>query len=209
MAVAFPYGSERPLAALRPTRDRSADWLHQLTDGAIVALRWLGPEDAHRIRAGFERLSPASRYRRFFTAMPRLPDAMLARLSATDGWNHVAIGAETLPAFGGMAAEAGVARFHRVAGRPDAAEVAVTVIDEFQGRGLGRILLRELAIAARERDVNVLVADVLPDNAPMIRLIRKLDPTALPELRDGVWTYEMSIDPAARLLPVAGRQRAA
>jgi len=55
----------------------------------------LGPADREKLLAAFDRLSPESRYRRFFTATPRLPEKLLRRLLDTDGWNHFAIGAET------------------------------------------------------------------------------------------------------------------
>ncbi|HZR83235.1 MAG TPA: GNAT family N-acetyltransferase [Candidatus Binatia bacterium] len=173
--------------------------LRRLADGTVVAIGHLGPGDGPRIRAGFERLSPTSRYRRFFTPIPRLSEPMLARLTAIDGWRHVAIGAETVPAFGGHPIEAGVARFHRLDGRADAAEVAVTVVDELQRRGLGRILLEEIASAARERGIRSLVANVLPENEPMLRLIRRIDPDAVAHLEDGLYVYEISLVRGVRL----------
>jgi len=55
----------------------------------------LGPADREKLLAAFDRVSPESRYRRFFTVTPRLPEKLLRRLLDTDGWNHFAIGAET------------------------------------------------------------------------------------------------------------------
>jgi RimJ/RimL family protein N-acetyltransferase len=201
MAVVFPDEPRAQAHAARSSTAQRSAGLERLSDGTIVALRWIGPEDASRIRSGFEHLSPTSRYRRFFTPMPRLSEGMLQRLVATDGWNHLAIGAETVPVFGGRRDAAGIARFHRLAERPRAAEVAITVVDAFQRRGLGRILLRELARAARERDIDVLIANVLPDNEPMLRLIHRLDPAATSMLRDGTWTFEVALGATPGGLP--------
>ena len=125
---------------------------HRLRDGTRVRMRPIGPADRARLAAGFQKLSRESRYRRFFTAMPELPEKMLDRLVATDGWKHVAIGAEVASDDPALAEGLGVARFVRLEDVPDVAEVAVAVIDEKQGLGLGTLLLSALVQAARERD---------------------------------------------------------
>src|SRR5438128_4292515 len=81
---------------MRFTGDYSST--HRLADGTPVRLRLLRRSDREKLVAAFDRLSPESRYRRFFTAMPRLPEKLLHRLLDIDGWNHVAIGAETVTA---------------------------------------------------------------------------------------------------------------
>ena len=75
------------------TSAESPDVIHHLRDGTPVRLRVIGPADRARLAEGFAKLAPESRYRRFFTAVPRLSERMLERLVATDGYNHVAIGA--------------------------------------------------------------------------------------------------------------------
>jgi len=141
--------------------------------------------------------------------MPRLSDDMLRRLADIDGWNRVAIGAATVPSFGAHPIEAGIARFYRLPGREDVAEVAVTVVDALQQRGLGGVLLRELTRVARERGLRTFVASVLPDNEPMIRLIRRLDPQATPHLEDGLYVYEIALEAGAARVPWPVRPRAA
>jgi hypothetical protein len=69
-----------------------------------------------------------------------------------------------------------VARFIRLAGRPDTAEVAIVVADDVQGRGLGRVLLQRLCAAALERGVQRLHCEVLALNEPMRALLRDLVP---------------------------------
>jgi len=191
MAVAFSYGHGvgTPLRGADDVLSR----VHSLTDGTLVRLRHLGPDDADELRAGFARLSPESRYRRFFSSLPHLPEPLLRRLTATDGWRHVALVAESLPYDDEPPAPVGVARFIRLDDRPSAAEVAVTVIDELHGRGLGRLLLEAIAVLARERGVTTLTASVLAENAPMNALLRRLGPVASLRRDRDVLLYEVPL----------------
>jgi RimJ/RimL family protein N-acetyltransferase len=191
--------------------------VHRLRDGTRVRLRLIGPDDRETLRRGFDHLSPESRYRRFFTAMPKLPESVLDRLCATDGWNHVAIGAERLsdesaPATaveaepgaapageGGREAAlpdgVGVARFVRLADHPDVAEAAVVVVDELQGRGLGTLLLGSLTTAARLRGIAHFRAEVLPENQPMRELLQRFNPDAAIEREAEVLVYDLALPP--------------
>jgi L-amino acid N-acyltransferase YncA len=54
--------------------------------------------------------------------------------------------------------------------QPGCAEAAFSVVDQFQGRGLGTVLLRHLAVTARDAGVHEFVAEVLPDNTPMLEV---------------------------------------
>src|SRR5579871_764791 len=145
--------------------------VHTLTDGTRVRLRMLRPEDRERLRAGFERLSPQSRYRRFLSPTPRLTERMLTYLTHAYGRDHVAIGAERVEPDGRGGEGLGVARFIRLADAPDTAEAAVAVVDDVQGRGLGRLLLATLVEAACERGIRKFRAHVLPGNAPVDTLL--------------------------------------
>jgi GNAT superfamily N-acetyltransferase len=191
MAVAFSYG--HGLGTPLRGSDDVLHRVHSLHDGTLVRLRHLGPDDADELRAGFAQLSPESRYRRFFSSIPRLPEPLLRRLVGTDGHRHVALVAESLPHDDEPPAPLGVARFIRVAGRASAAEVAVTVIDDMHGRGLGRLLLEAIAVLAREHGVATLVASVLADNAPMNALIRRLGRVAALRNEQGVLQYEVAL----------------
>jgi GNAT superfamily N-acetyltransferase len=191
-------------AAARDVSDPHLPALHRLRDGTQVQLRLIGPAEREILRRGFERLSPESRYRRFFTAMPKLPEAVLDRLAATDGWNHVAIGAERLAEEAGPERDGGtdpgrvpdgvgVARFVRLPDRPELAEAAVAVIDEMQGRGLGSLLLGSLIAAARRRGITHFRAEVLPENQPMREILERLDPRAVVAREDQVLVYELEL----------------
>jgi hypothetical protein len=104
-----------------------------LRDGARVVVRPVRPDDRELLLAGFERLGPESRYQRFLAPMAELSEANLAYVIDVDHHDHEALGAID-PATGGGV---GVARFIRCVDRPDTAEAAVTVIDDWQGRGVG------------------------------------------------------------------------
>ncbi len=169
-----------------------------LADGRAVVLRLLRPTDEHRalLREGFSRLSDRSRYLRFFSGKPRLTDAEVAYLTDTDGPNHLAIGAldETSEPVKGV----GVARWLRLPDRPEAAEPAVTVVDEAQGLGLGTLLMRRLVEAAVEHGVQEFHAEFLGENEPVRAMLRDVAPdTIFRDDGDGVMVAEMPL-PGAR-----------
>lgn len=166
---------------------------HRLRDGTRVRLRPIGPADRARLAAGFEKLSRESRYHRFFTAMPDLPDRILDRLVATDGWKHVAIGAEVASDDPALAEGLGVARFVRLDDAPDVAEVAVAVIDEKQGLGLGTLLLKALGEAARERGIRRFRAITQSDNAAARALVAELTDQVTVRREDGCVVYEIDL----------------
>lgn len=140
-----------------------------LRDGSRALLRPIEPGDKTNLRAGFERLSRRSRYRRFFSAVDRLSDRQLAYFTEIDYHDHFAWAAFSIdePGSPGMA----VARYIRDADDPTAAEFALAVIDEYQGKGLGSLLLEALVDVARDNGITRLVGHVLADNAPMIALL--------------------------------------
>ena len=178
--------------------------VHRLDDGMQVRLRLLGPEDREKLVAAFDRLSPESRYRRFFTAMPRLPEKLLHRLFDIDGWNHVAIGAETMTADPAEAEGVGIARFIRLKDQPAVAEAAVTVVDHMQRRGLGKLLVSVLAEAARERGIKRFRAEVLRTNEAVQALLHELDETARPVVDGPLATYDLVLPEPSPEEPMTG-----
>src|SRR5262245_55789048 len=140
---------------------------HRLPDGTLVHVRPLRPDDREKLRNGFARLSPQSKYRRFFSVPTTLSEASLTYLTTTDGQNHVAIGAERGEEGADTSYGIGIARFVRLPEDQEVAEAAVAVIDEMQHRGVGRLLLRELSKAACAVGVTTFVCPVLPGTQPL------------------------------------------
>jgi GNAT superfamily N-acetyltransferase len=138
-------------------------------DGTAVNLRPLRRDERELVARFFSGLSAESRRRRFLQPMPRLPEAMLRRLVEVDGRRHVAVVATV------DGECAGIARWIALADQPGAAEVAVTVTDRYQGRGIGRLLVDALRPAAVRAGLTTLVYLVEPTNRPALGLLRSLD----------------------------------
>ena len=177
----------------------------ELKDGTRVLLRVMRPEDGPLLERGFERLSAESRYLRFMGTKAELSDTDLEALTALDGVDRFAIGAIRADTEGGEAEGLGVARFARLPEDPEVAEAAVTVVDEAQGLGLGSLLLRRLAAAARERGVERFCGDVLSANATMRRLLAdQMDATVL-DSADGVVRVLVELPSFSALMAGADR----
>jgi nucleotide-binding universal stress UspA family protein len=156
-----------------------------LRDGTRVVIRPIAPEDRDELRAGFERLSPESRYRRFFSPVPHLSERQLDYLTRVDHHDHEALLAVEEATGRGI----GVARFVRTA--PDEAEPAMTVADDWHGRGVGTHLLAALAERAREEGIERFRAPVLAGNDDALTVLRRLGRTR--ESRVGT-EVELEID---------------
>jgi GNAT superfamily N-acetyltransferase len=131
-----------------------------------VTLRQIAPEDKPLIGASFERLGEESRYRRFLSSKKELSAAELDYFVDVDHGDH-----EAIIAIDQLSGEAvGVARYVRSNDDAEVAELAVTVIDDWQGRGLGRVLLTRLTDRARREGVRRFSAVVLGQNREALRL---------------------------------------
>lgn len=161
----------------------------RLRDGTRVLIRPMDTGDRELVRAGFERLSPESRYRRFLTPMPTLTDRQLAYLTDVDHHDHEAIVALDAETGEGV----GVARYVRDADRPERAEAAVTVIDDWQGRGLGTLLLELLAVRAREEGIGLFTALMLASNDEMMELLESLGPVRVVDREAGTVEIEAPV----------------
>ncbi len=145
-----------------------------LADGSIFSVRPVTADDKHLITLGFDRLSERSRYLRFLGPMPTLSRRQLAYLSELDHRNHVAIGL-----LDGNEPVA-IGRWVRFEDQPQDADVALTVIDDYQGRGVGRTVVQVLAMIARHRQVRWLHFDVLAENIGMLKLLDRLGAVRTP-----------------------------
>jgi GNAT superfamily N-acetyltransferase len=120
-----------------------------LRDGSKVVIRPVRGEDAPLLADGFTRLGPESRRLRFLRRKDELSAAELRYFTDVDHHDHEALGA--LEHTGGRGV--GIARYIRDADDPHAAEIAVTVVDDWQGRGLGTELLAQLSGRARAEGI--------------------------------------------------------
>src|SRR3954453_9078215 len=110
-----------------------------------IRIRPIRPGDADLIREGFEQLSARSRYQRFLGGKPYLTSTELRYLTAVDHHDHEALVAVARLRGQGI----GVARYVRNADDPDSADLAVTIADQWQGCGVGGLLVNRLAQRAR------------------------------------------------------------
>jgi RimJ/RimL family protein N-acetyltransferase len=137
-----------------------------LRDGTRLHLRPIRIDDGPELLRLYDKLSNTSLYHRFFVVPPK--DASKAEyLAHVDYENQFALVAE----FAGEVVA--VARYHRDLARSDHAEVAFTVADTLQGKGIGSLLFERLAKIARSHGVSVFDAEVLKDNVGMVRVFEK------------------------------------
>ena len=175
-----------------------------LRDGTPALIWPLLDTDGDLVREAFNGLSPLSRQRRFLRDLPELSDAMLRLLvDGVDGANHMALLLTVLPD-DGPARPVGGGRLVRTADDPTVADVAVTVRDAWQGRGVGDALLTEL-LARRPADVALLRTEVAADNPASLALLSRHGTMTTRHDGHGVHTVEISNLPASAVpLPHAG-----
>ena len=168
----------------------------RLPEGARVIVRPIREADAEGFAHAFTRLSDESRRRRFLSATPRLSARVLRYLTAVDHDQHVALVAVE-PKSGEIL---GSVRYVRIADRR--AELAIEVIDDWQGRGLGRALLEAISAHARANGLTRFTALVAADNWPMQRALKRAVVTV--EVDYGELEYVLDVDalaPAPRRSP--------
>lgn len=158
-----------------------------LRDGGTVYLRAIRPADASRLRTLFEALSPQAVYLRFFQAKTRFSDAEMQYFTQLDFRRQLALVATLTPD-----AEAPLIGVGHAFGRTDAgepashAEVAFTVAEAHQGRGVGTLLLEHLASLARTQGFDTFEAAVLGDNPRMLHVFEDSGFTVQRAVQGGV-----------------------
>ena len=139
-----------------------------LPDGATLLVRPLEARDRHALEAAIMRLSDTSRLLRFAAPKPRMTKADLDRLLDLDHHDREALLAVDPATADGVA----VARYAAVPGEPGVAEIAVTVADAWQGRGLGSALTAMVIARAREEGFGHLHAITMGENRRAQRMLR-------------------------------------
>jgi RimJ/RimL family protein N-acetyltransferase len=143
--------------------------IEALSDGRRVEIRALRPDDRADLLAAVGRASGQSLYRRFFAAKRELSEQEVAFFMNVDFVTHVALVAVVDD--GGRPAIVGGGRY--IVLQAGQAEVAFAVVDQYQGQGIGSALMRQLAAIARAAGLQELIAEVLPDNSPMLKVFEK------------------------------------
>ena len=165
--------------------------LAQLRDGTPARIWPLLTTDANGLRAAFDGLSPASRRSRFLNTITELDETMLRRLiDDVDGERHIALVLVVFPP-GGVERLIGVGRLVQDGIDPVSADLAITIIDEWQGRGAGSLLARAL-LARRPPTVRRLSTVVAADNAASLALMRGLGRTS--SRPGGLGVLEVSVE---------------
>ncbi len=161
-------------------------------DGTELTVRPIEIDDVERLERMFGRLSPESVYFRFFSPIPRLSPSTLLRLADVDHWRRDALVALDGDEIVAVARYSEVASSGRSGGRE--AEVALTVEDRWQRRGIGRRLVRRLGALAAARGYHAFAARILPGNRASLALIRRLVPDASVKFVDGDYEARLSLD---------------
>ena len=165
----------------------------KLRDGSRVDIRRLAPSDAPMLAEAFEQLGFESRRLRFIGPKPSLSPRELAYLVNVDGHDHEALGASDHASGAGV----GVARFIRLAEEPEVAEVAVTVIDAWQRRGLGTLLLEHLTDQARAQGITHFSALISSENTGVLEVLRRAGGEIVPTAAGaGVVEYRTALGSA-------------
>lgn len=175
-----------------PLRVQRGEWHRRTTlrDGTPVLIRQIRASDRERLTEGLRRLSPGSRYLRFHAEIDELTERQLDYLTRVDHTDHEALvvldaGHPEIPGIG-------VARYVRDPRECRVAEAAVTVADQYHGRGAGTLLLGALSARARANDVRVLRNYVLGQNQAMLEVFDHLGARREPEA-PGLWRVDLEL----------------
>lgn len=167
-----------------------------LRDGTRALIRDVRLDDRPLIQAEYTRLSPESRFHRFLAPVPRLTDTLLTQLvDDVDYIDHVALGmlaADPASEPAEFTIPVGIGRFIRYQDMPDAADVAVTVVDQYQGRGVASALLAEL-VRRGPAGVRRLMTVIAADNEPSLAMLRRLGQTTASHPSSGIIEVEVAL----------------
>lgn len=141
----------------------------RLRNGAEIEIRALVPDDRVEMLAAFDRTSSQTRYRRFFAPKNSFSEREIEFFLNVDFVNHVALAAVLNES--GEETIVGGARY--VLTQPGQAEVAFAIDDPHQKLGIATQLMRHLVAIARASELQTFVADVLPENLPMLRVFER------------------------------------
>jgi acetyltransferase len=163
-----------------------------LQDGLEVILRPIQPDDAAHLQDTFDHLSMETIYLRFLSFKKELPDEEARRLATVDYTSRMAFVA--LCKKNGRDIVIGVARYALLdPDHPDIAESAVVVQDEYQGRGLGKLLLKRLVEYARAKGIRHLRGNLQLGNNRMLDLVKNCGLPYQTRFMDGIWQVDIDL----------------
>ena len=183
--ASYPQGLERPAL---------------IDDGRSLLVRPVRPDDLARILEFFRRLSRRTISYRMLGPVVRMDGQATRRLVDIDYDERLVLLAVLDDAV------IGVAEYSRLPERPERAEVAFTIEDDFQGIGLGGLLLEHIAAAARERGITVFEADVLAENTPMLRAFQGSGYRVVFGEPASVQHVDLAVDPRAQVIARSDRR---
>jgi len=159
-----------------------------LKNGLAIEIRAVEGDDGERLLEAFGRASAQTIHRRFF-AVRRLTEEEVGFFVNVDFIKHVALVASVnenmkQPVVGG-------GRY--VVVTPTQAEVAFAVVDEYQGRGIGAALMRHLTAIARKAGIKELIAEVLPENMPMLKVFKNSGLPMTTKREDGTVSVSLEL----------------
>jgi len=164
-----------------------------LKDGTQVIIRPIRPDDADDLQDTFQHLSMESIYLRFLSFKKELSDVEARYLATVDYTSRMAFVA--LCKKKGRDIVVGVARYAMLeTEHPEIAESAVVVQDEYQGRGLGKLLLKRLVIYARGKGIHHLRGNMQIGNDRMLDLVRRSGLPYKTRFVDGIWEVDIDLD---------------
>ncbi|HSP36979.1 MAG TPA: GNAT family N-acetyltransferase [Frankiaceae bacterium] len=167
-----------------------------LRDGTPAMVWSVSPSDARGLAENYAHLSDRTRYRRFLSPIPRLsPELLRLLVDTVDGVDHVALILVVFPSDEPERA-VGIARMIRLSEDATAADVAVTVVDEWQGRGVASALLAEL-MENRPVGVRTIRTQVGAENQPSLAMLRRLGDIHLDQVGSGVYDVQVDLEQQA------------
>lgn len=161
-----------------------------LRDGSVTHVRPMRPTDGDRIRTFHAGQSEQSIYFRYFAPLRELSDRDIERFTVLDYVNRVALVATTRDEI------IGIGRYDRL--DPTTAEIAFNILDSYQGKGVGSVLLEHLSAIGRDAGIQRFVAEVLPQNRKMINVFKEAGYAVEHRLEDGIIELSFEIRPTAR-----------
>ncbi len=170
-----------------------------LRDGSTMLIRPIRSSDGPDLQSSFQRMSPRSRYLRFFSVRDQLSDDLVEKFTDIDHDRHrawVVIDSAATSDDHPAGLGAGVARFIALDDEPTVAEASLAVVDDYQRRGIGRLLLELLIGTAHHSNVEWLRFETLWENRGMRGLLGELDAVKNAALSDGeVLVYDVPVVP--------------